>query len=87
MFTTQAADACLGGRGTQSYPMVPLLAREASFQGRPAWLLVFAWSPDAAGQDRLDRWQSWLVDPTDCQNLSGAVLEAAALYRGYSPAP
>lgn len=88
LFTNQAADECLGRvSGTQSYPMVPLLAREASFEGRPAWLLVFAWSPDASGDEPLDRWQSWLVDPVDCRDFTGAELAAKALYRSYSPAP
>lgn len=88
LFTNQAADECLGRvSATQSYPMVPLLAREASFEGRPAWLLVFAWSPDASGDEPLDRWQSWLIDPVDCRDFTGAQLVAKALYRSYSAAP
>ena len=88
LFTNQAADECLSRvAGTQSYPMVPLLAREASFEGRPAWLLVFAWSPDASGDEPLDRWQSWLIDPVDCRDFTGAELAAKALYRSDSPAP
>lgn len=87
LFSPQAADECLGRVvNTQSYPMIPLVAREASFEGRPAWLLVFAWSPDATGDEPLDQWQSWLVDPLDCRDFSGAELVAKALYRSYSPA-
>jgi hypothetical protein len=86
LFTSQAADECLQRvESTQSYPMVPLLAREASFEGRPAWLLVFAWNPDASGDEPLDRWQSWLVDPVDCRDFSGPDLASRALYRSYSP--
>lgn len=87
LFSPQAADECLGKVvGTQSYPMIPLVAREASFEGRPAWLLVFAWSPDASGDEPLDQWQSWVVDPVDCRDFSGAELAARAVYRSYSPA-
>lgn len=87
LFTNQAADECLGRvSGTQSYPMVPLLAREASFEGRPAWLLVFAWSPDASGDEPLDRWQSWVIDPIDCRDFTGRQLADKALYRSSSPA-
>ncbi len=86
-FSDEAGDACLGRvAATQSYAMAPLLAREASFEGRPVWLLVFAWSPDEAGGG-LDGWQSWIVDPADCRDLSGPALEAAAAYRGFSPQP
>jgi hypothetical protein len=87
LFSPQAADECLGKVvSTQSYPMIPLVAREASFEGRPAWLLVFAWSPDASGNEPLDQWQTWLVDPVECRDLSGPELAARALYRSYSPA-
>ena len=88
LFSPQAAGECQGRvAGTQSYPMIPLVAREASFEGRPAWLLVFAWSPDASGDELLDQWQTWLVDPVDCRDFSGPELAARALYRSYSPAP
>ncbi len=87
MFSPRAADECLGKVvSTQSHPMIPLVAREASFEGRPAWLLVFAWSPDASGNEPLDQWQTWLVDPVDCRDFSGPELAAKALYRSYSPA-
>ncbi|CAN5830059.1 hypothetical protein BH23ACT12_BH23ACT12_07300 [soil metagenome] len=87
-FTSAAGAACLAQvAGTQSYPMVPLLACEASFEGRSAWLLVYAWSPGASGRERLDQWQSWLVDPTDCRVFSGAELAGRALYRSFSTAP
>ncbi|HVL50172.1 MAG TPA: zf-HC2 domain-containing protein [Actinomycetota bacterium] len=85
VFTNEAADACLARvAATQGYPMVPLLAREATFQGTPAWLLVFVWSPDPALGETLDRWQAWLVSPEDCRNLSGPELERRALYRSFS---
>lgn len=88
LFSPQAAGECQGRvAGSQSYPMIPLVAREASFEGRPAWLLVFAWNPDASGDEPLDQWQTWLVDPVDCRDFSGPELAARALYRSYSPAP
>lgn len=88
LFSNRAADECLGKViATQNYPMVSLVAREASFQGRPAWLLVFAWSPDATDSQPLDEWQSWLVDPVDCRDFSGQDLVSRALYRSYSNAP
>ena len=81
-FTDDAGADCLARvAGTQTYPMVPLLAREASFQGRAAWLLVFAWSPEDSGRAALDQWQSWLVDPTDCRALAATNSPARALYR------
>lgn len=84
-FTDAAGGACLTRvAGTQTYPMVPLLAREASFQGRAAWLLVYAWSPEDSGGAALDQWQSWLVDPTDCRVFSGNELAGRALYRSFS---
>lgn len=87
LFSPQAADECLGKVvGTQGYPMIPLVAREASFEGRPAWLLVFAWSPDASGDEPLDQWQTWLVGPVDCRDFSGPELASKALYRSYSQA-
>ncbi|MEX0791446.1 MAG: hypothetical protein WD178_11795, partial [Actinomycetota bacterium] len=87
-FTEAAGTACLARVGaTQTYPMVPLLAREASFQGRAAWLLVYAWSPDDSGRAALDQWQSWLVDPADCIVFSGPELASRALYRSFSDPP
>lgn len=84
-FTDDAGADCLARvAGTQTYPMVPLLAREASFQGRAAWLLVYAWSPEDSGRAALDQWQSWLVDPTDCRLFSGDELARRALYRSFS---
>lgn len=87
-FTDEAAEECLARvAGTQNYPMVPLVAREASFQGRAAWLLVYAWSPEDSGGAALDQWQSWLVDPTDCRVFSGSRLAVRALYRSFSQTP
>jgi hypothetical protein len=84
-FSNVAADACLARvAATQPYPMVPLLARQASFEGRQAWLLVFAWTAEPDPDAPLDRSQTWLVTPQDCQNLSGTDLESKALYRSFS---
>lgn len=84
-FSNAAADACLERVATtQTYPMIPLLARQASFEGRRAWLLVFAWTAESDPDAPLDRSQTWLVTPQDCQNLSGTDLESKALYRSFS---
>lgn len=84
-FSAPAGTACLDRvAATQPDRMVPLVARPASFQGRDAWLLVFAWSPDP--NSPLDRWQAWIVDPQDCRSLTGPALESSALYRSSSPA-
>lgn len=81
-FSNEAADACLQRvASTQTYPMVGLLAREATFQGAPVWLLVFAYSSDPEVGEPMDRWQTWIVPPAECRDLSGESLEDAALYR------
>lgn len=83
-FTDEAGGACLARvAATQPYPMVPLVAHQASYQGREAWLLVFAWNPDA-GAENLDRWQSWLIDPRDCRALEGEALASSTLQRSFS---
>jgi hypothetical protein len=84
-FSNAAADACLERvAATQHYPMVPLLARQATFEGTQAWLLVFAWTAEPDPNARLDRSQTWLVTPEDCRNLSGPQLESKVLYRSFS---
>ena len=86
-FSPEEGDECLSRvASTQSYPMVPLLAEEALYQGRPAWLLVYGWGPKVNAGEPADRWQSWLVEPDVCRNSSGAQLEERALYRSYSGA-
>lgn len=83
-FTDEAGGACLARvSATQPYPMVPLIAHQATYRGREAWLLVFAWNPDA-GAENLDRWQSWLIDPRDCRALEGQALASSALQRSFS---
>ena len=69
--------------GTQPYPMVSLVTRPATYQGTPAWLLVFAWSPEPVVGQPLERLQTWLVRPQDCM-FSGSELESRALYRSFS---
>jgi cell division septation protein DedD len=85
-FSPEAGDECMRRvAATQPYEMVPLRVEEASYQGRPAWLLVYGWGPNVDAGLPPDRWQTWLVDPDDCKNYSGAELEAKALYRSFSP--
>ncbi|HEX2054094.1 MAG TPA: zf-HC2 domain-containing protein [Actinomycetota bacterium] len=84
-FSNEAADQCLSRiSSTQSYPMVGLLAREATYQGTPVWLLVFAWTPDPEVGKTLDQWQTWLVRPQDCAAYAGPELESRVLYRSFS---
>jgi hypothetical protein len=84
-FSNAAADACLNRvAATQHYPMVPLLARQATFEGTQAWLLVFAWTAEPDPNAPLDRSQTWLVTPEDCRNFSGPELESKVLYRSFS---
>lgn len=86
-FSNQAADACLARvAASQTTPMVPLLARRSTFLGTPAWLLVFAWSPDPAPAQPLDRWQTWVVTPEDCRLYGGDELASRALHRSFSGA-
>jgi hypothetical protein len=85
-FNSDAADECLARvAATQDYPMQVLFAGEASFEGRPAWLLVYSWGPNMTEPGAAKQWQSWIVDPEDCANLSGDELEDRALYRSFSP--
>jgi hypothetical protein len=85
-FAGDAADECLARiAATQSYPMRALFAGPASFEGRPAWLMVYAWGPDLTEPGPAKQWQAWVVDPDDCRNLSDGELEARALYRSFSP--
>jgi hypothetical protein len=80
-FSAQAADRCLdkvadAGPGE----LVPLTAREAKFQGRPAWLLVYSSAPVDNRSAPPDRVEVWLVTPGDCLTYSGASLLGRALY-------
>ena len=85
LFSEEAGRACARRVGsTQAYPMVPLLVREATYQGTPAWLLVFAWSAQPVAGQPLDQLQSWLVTPQDCVQFRGPELESRALYRSFS---
>jgi hypothetical protein len=84
-FSNAAADDCLGRvAATQDYPMVPLLARQATFEGRQAWLLVFAWTAESDPNAPLDRSQTWLVTPEDCRSFTGPQLQSKVLYRSFS---
>jgi anti-sigma factor RsiW len=51
---------------TQPFPLMPLLARPAVYQGEPVYLLVYAWTASTDGEARLDRLQAWLVTQTEC---------------------
>lgn len=85
IFSNAAADFCLERvAATQHYPMVPLLARQATFEGTQAWLLVFAWTAESDPNAPLDRSQTWLVTPEDCSNFGGPELESKVLYRSFS---
>lgn len=66
---------------TTDRPLVALSARQATFQGRPAWLLVYATTSDPLPGRVLDEIQTFLVDPVDCATLSGDALDRAILSR------
>jgi anti-sigma factor RsiW len=84
-FNPVAGDECMRRvAATQTYEMVPVRVEEASYQGQPAWLLVYGWGPNVDAGLPADRWQTWLVDPDDCINYTGAELEAKALYRSFT---
>jgi hypothetical protein len=60
---------------SQPYPMMPLVARPATYQGKPAWLLVYAWTSSSADEASLDRLQIWVVDRQQCFPLSYQALK------------
>lgn len=55
---------------SQRHPTMPLMVRQATFKSAPAWLLVYAWTPDLAEDAPLDRLKYWLVNPSDCATLN-----------------
>lgn len=81
LFTAPAGRECLTKvRQTQPYPLVPLLAHQAAYQGRPAWLLAYAWTPSRDQGAKLDKIQVWLIGPQDCATRSGDDLINRALH-------
>lgn len=64
---------------SQPYPMMPVLARAATFKDAPAWLLVYAWTASTDPNAPLDRIQVWLVDRTRCSP------DAALYYASFKP--
>lgn len=55
----------------QPYPVMPILARSALFQGTPTYLLVYAFTRSSDNESaRLDLVQSWVVDQAACTPLN-----------------
>ncbi|HLF69439.1 MAG TPA: hypothetical protein VI541_00600 [Actinomycetota bacterium] len=57
-------------RRSQSYPMISVLAREATFKSQPAYLLAYVWTSSTEDDAPLDRVQAWVVSPSQCATLT-----------------
>lgn len=68
---------------SQPYPMIPLLAKQATYKQKPAWLLVYAFTADQTSTSRLDRAQIWLISPEECARLEGSTLINAAYHYSF----
>lgn len=68
---TRTASECLRTiLRSQPYPLMPVMARSATYRGTPAWLLVYVWTNKSDDPDaRLDMLQIWLVDRDQCSPL------------------
>ncbi|MGI8426800.1 MAG: anti-sigma factor family protein [Actinomycetota bacterium] len=74
-FSKSAGESCLGKvAATQGSTLVALLAQKADYQGKPAWMLAFAWTPSKNPEAKLDRVQVWIFAPEDCATLAGPAL-------------
>lgn len=72
----QSAQSCMTQvLEAQTNPSAPLLARAARYRGRPAWLLVYAWTDSAEREARLDRILVYLVSRADCSTLHHQLLD------------
>jgi anti-sigma factor RsiW len=79
-FSEGAGDRCSAALdASQPDPLEPIAAREISYQGKPAWLVVYA-APAGSGNG-IEEIRAFVVDPGDCANLSGKALESAILSR------
>lgn len=55
----------------QPFPVMPILARDAVFQGTPAYLLIYAYTVHSDDENaRLNLVQSWVVDQAACTPLN-----------------
>ena len=79
-FTVEAGAACAGAiAATQPGPLEEIAAREISYKGRQAWLIVYGAPAGSSGGFAEIR--TFVVDPADCASLSGEALERAFLSR------
>lgn len=83
-FDPTAAQVCIRKvLRSQPYPMIPLLAAQATYKQKSAWLLVYAFTADQTSTSRLDRAQIWLISPEECARLEGAALINAAYHYSF----
>lgn len=69
-FTVEAGAACAAAiAATQPGPLEEIAAREISYKGRQAWLIVYGTPAGARGSFAEIR--TFVVDPAHCANLSG----------------
>jgi len=86
-FSKAAGESCLEKvAATQPYTLVPLLARKADYQGKPAWVLAYAWTRSKDPKAKLDLVQVWIFDPRDCAALDGpALINRLLSYSSFAP--
>jgi len=86
-FSKAAGESCLKKvAATQPYTLVPLLARKADYQGKPAWLLAYAWTRSKDPRAKLDLVQVWIFNPGDCAALDGpALINRLLSYSAFAP--
>ncbi|MEX2551637.1 MAG: zf-HC2 domain-containing protein [Actinomycetota bacterium] len=79
-FTVDAGAACSAAiTATQPDSLEEIAAREISYKGRQAWLIVYG-VPAGSGGSFVEI-TTFVVDPADCANLSGEALERSFLSR------
>lgn len=79
-FTIEAGAACSAAiAATQPGPLEEIAAREISYKGKQAWLIVYG-APAGSGGGFAEI-RTFVVDPADCANLSGETLTRTFLSR------
>ena len=79
-FTVEAGAACSAAiAATQPDPLEEIAAREISYKGNHAWLIVYG-APAGSGGGFAEI-RTFVVDPADCANLSGETLTRTFLSR------
>lgn len=79
-FTVEAGAACSAAiAATQPGPLEEIAAREISYKGKQAWLIVYG-APAGSGGGFAEI-RTFVVEPADCANLSGETLTRTFLSR------